>query len=96
MISNISSSSAYSGMQRPDPAKMVDKMFSTLDTTGKGYIDKADLQTALDQTSSNGKSGNTPSVDEVFKKLDSNGDGKITKQEMTDGVKNLPTNSTAS
>ena len=89
MISNISGSSAYSGMQRPDPAQMADKMFSKLDTAGKGYIDKTDLQAALDQTSSSGNSGNTPSADEILKKLDGNGDGKVTKQEMSDSINKL-------
>ncbi len=89
MISNISSSSVYSGIQRPDPAQIANQMFSNIDTTGKGYIDKKDLQVAFDKTSSNGMPGNASSVDEVFTKLDGNGDGKITKQEMTDGVTKL-------
>lgn len=73
-----------SGMQRPDPSKMVDNLFSKLDTKGQGYIEKSDLQGALDQASSK-----TPSVDDIFKALDGDGDGKVTKQEMSDSVQKL-------
>lgn len=78
-----------SGMQRPDPTKMVDKIFSKLDSKGQGYIEKSDLQSAFDQVSSKGSAGNIPSVDDVFKELDNNGDGKVTKQEMSDSIKKL-------
>jgi Ca2+-binding EF-hand superfamily protein len=77
------------GVQRPDPSKMADKLFSKLDTKGQGYIEKSDLQSAFDQVASKGSSGNTPSVDDVFKALDGDGDGKVTKQEMSDGVTKL-------
>jgi Ca2+-binding EF-hand superfamily protein len=77
------------GMQRPDPSKMADKLFSKLDTKGQGFIEKSDLQSAFDQVSSKSSSGNTPSVDDVFKALDGDGDGKVTKQEMFDSVKKL-------
>ena len=69
------------GTQRPDPSKMVDNLFSKLDTKGQGYIEKSDLQGAFDQASSK-----TPSVDDIFKALDGDGDGKVTKQEMSDSV----------
>lgn len=72
------------GMQRPDPSKMVDNLFSKLDTKGQGYIEKSDLQGAFDQASSK-----TPSVDDIFKALDGDGDGKVTKQEMSDSVQKL-------
>lgn len=77
------------GMQRQDPSKMADKLFSKLDTKGQGYIEKSDLQSAFDQVSSKNSSGNAPSVDEVFKALDGDGDGKVTKQEMSDSVTKL-------
>ena len=73
-----------SGMQRPDPSKMVDNLFAKLDTKGQGYIEKSDFQGAFDQVSSK-----TPSVDDVFNALDNNDDGKITKQEMSDSVQKL-------
>ncbi len=77
------------GMQRPDPSKMADKLFSKLDTKGQGFIEKSDLQSAFDQVASKSSSGNTPSVDDVFKALDGDGDGKVTQQEMSDGVAKL-------
>lgn len=85
-------STMMSGMKPPDPSKMVDNLFSKLDTTSKGYITKSDLQSAMDQLAGSGSSSGTSSsasVDEIFKKLDTNGDSKITKEEMTSGMKNL-------
>ena len=84
-----SGNSTTSGMNRPDPSKMVDDLFSKLDTTNKGYLEKSDLQSALSQSPGSGSSsgtGSSPNVDEIFKKLDSNGDGKLTKSEMTSGM----------
>lgn len=82
-----------SGMKRPDPAKMVDNLFSKLDTTNKGYLEKSDLQSAVSQLtgsgSSNSTGNSTANVDEMFNKLDSNSDGKLTKDEMTSGMKKL-------
>lgn len=100
-ISNISSSSAsmMSGtqrMQRPDPSKMTESMFSKLDTSGKGYLEKSDLQSAFTQlsstdgsSSSTGSTSSSASVDDVFKSLDSDSDGKITKDEMTSGLQKI-------
>jgi hypothetical protein len=85
-MSNIGSigSSGYAMMpQRPDPAKMTDALFAKLDTTGKGYLEKSDLQSALNPTDSK------TSVDAAFAKLDSNSDGKLTKSEVSDGIKKL-------
>jgi Ca2+-binding EF-hand superfamily protein len=84
-----------SGTKRPDPSKMVDDLFSKLDTTGKGYLTKSDLQSAStqlpgsDSSNSTGSTGSSANVDELFKKLDANGDGKITKDELTSGLKQL-------
>lgn len=79
-----SSAGSMSGMQRPDSSKMVDNLFSKLDTKGQGYIEKSDFQGAFDKVASK-----TASVDDVFKALDGNDDGKITKQEMSDSVTKL-------
>lgn len=77
-------------MKRPDPAQMADALFSKLDTSGQGYLQKSDLQTAFDKVSSSSSSSNTaPSVDEMFKQLDSNSDGKVTKQEFSDTLKKV-------
>ena len=82
------SNSQALGSQRPhrhDPGKLVDEIFSRLDTKGQGYLEKSDLQSAFAASSS----GNSASVDEVFSSLDGDGDGKITKDEMSSGLKKL-------
>lgn len=78
-----------SGAQRPDPSKMADRLFSKLDTKGRGYIEKDDLQSALDQVPPNKSSGAVPSADDIFQALDNDGDGKVTQQEMSDSVTKL-------
>lgn len=83
-VGGCSSAGGMSGMQRPDSSKMVDNLFSKLDTKGQGYIEKSDFQGAFDKVASK-----TASVDDVFKALDGNDDGKITKQEMSDSVTKL-------
>jgi len=97
-ISSINSStmSGMQRMQRPDPSKMTENLFSKLDTSGKGYLEKSDLQSAfaqLSSTSSSSSSSSTTSssasVDDVFKSLDSDSDGKITKDEMTSGLQKI-------
>jgi len=96
-ISSISSGSnmmmkGIMGTQRPDPTKMADQLFSKLDTKKQGYLEKGDLQAALDNVSKNDKSissGNAPSVDEMFSKMDSDGNGKVTKAEMSASFENM-------
>ena len=72
-------------------SSMVNSLFSRLDTTNQGYIDKAGLKSAFDQISSSDSTSSTSdtSVDTIFSKFDSDSDGKITKQEMTDGITSL-------
>lgn len=78
------------GMKRPDPAEMADNLFSKLDTSGQGFIQKTDLQSAFDQISSSSKSsGTSSSVDDLFAQLDADSDGKVTKQEFSDTLKKL-------
>lgn len=78
------------GMKRPDPTEMANDLFSKLDTSGQGYIEKADLQGAFDQASSKvNASGSSTGADDLFSQLDTDGDGKITKQEFSDSVKKL-------
>jgi hypothetical protein len=72
-------------MKRPDPAKMAEDLFSKLDTSSQGYIQKSDLQAAFNTISSDASSN----TDDLFSQLDANGDNKVTKQEFTDGLKNL-------
>lgn len=74
-------------MKRPDPTQMAENLFSRLDTSGQGYIQKSDLQAAFDKistSSSSSASGTTANVDDLFSKLDSDADGKVTKQEFSD------------
>lgn len=84
MVSSIGSS-----MQRPDPSQMANKLFAKLDTKNQGYIEKSDLQSALNQISGSSSSDNTSNVDEIFKQLDGDSDGKITKDEMSSGMQKL-------
>lgn len=98
-ISSIGSNNAMMQamrMRRPDPTQMADKLFSKLDSSGQGYLTKADLQSAMDSVSSasttastSSASGSTSSVDDLFSQLDTNGDGKVTKQEFTDTLKKV-------
>ena len=72
-------------MQRQDPTKMAEELFSKLDTSGKGYIEQSDLQTALQSVPASGGA----SAEDVFASLDGDSDGKVTQQEMSDSIKKL-------
>jgi Ca2+-binding EF-hand superfamily protein len=74
---------------RPDPAKLAETLFSSLDTSGKGYVEIADLQAAMDSTATASGKTSAVSASDVFTSLDSDSDGKVTKQEMTDSIKKL-------
>lgn len=67
MISGISSSSIAS------------QLFSKLDTSSKGYLEKSDLASAFSKISSSDSSG----IDEMFSALDSDSDGKVTESEFS-------------
>lgn len=95
-IGGVSSSSAMMhgmggmrGAHRPDPSKMAENLFSQLDTSGQGYIQKSDIQSAFDKLSSSDSTSNSTNVDDLFSSLDTNSDGKVTKQEFTDTLKKL-------
>lgn len=81
------STQGMGGMRPPrhDPSRLVDEIFSRLDTKGQGYLEKSDLQSAFESNASS----SSASVDEVFSSLDSDGDGKITKDEMSSGLQKL-------
>jgi Ca2+-binding EF-hand superfamily protein len=65
----------------------VENLFSQLDTTGKGYLEKSDLSTASSQISSSSTSStSSASVDDVFARLDSDSDGKVTEDELSSGL----------
>jgi Ca2+-binding EF-hand superfamily protein len=93
MSSTISSVGSYSSMMtamsrppRPDSTKLAEDLFSKIDTTGKGYIEQADLEAAFGQVSS---TSGTSSADELFTTLDSDSDGKVTQDELSSGLKSL-------
>lgn len=80
------SSMMMMGMQRPprpDSSQLAEDLFSKIDSTGKGYIEQADLEAALESTNA------STSADELFSSLDGDGDGKVTQDEMTSGLKTL-------
>ena len=85
---NSSMMQSIRGVKPPASAQMAEKLFSKLDTSGQGYLQKSDLQAAFDRispssSSAASKSG-TSNVDELFLKLDSNGNGSVTKQEFSE------------
>lgn len=96
-VSSYSAATSYSGLsatqrrQKPDAEQMAADLFSKLDTTGKGYIEQSDLETALSELSSSStqavSGGATAS--EIFSQLDSDSDGKITEDEMSTSLKKL-------
>ena len=102
-ISSISSygvANSYSGTfgmqrpQRPSAEEMASDLFSKLDSSGKGYIQESDLESALSaiigsSSSSNTDSTGTASASEIFSQLDSDGDGKVTEDEMASGFQKL-------
>ena len=81
------------GVQPPNFANMADEAFSKLDTGKKGYLNKSDLQSAIDKAnggqSANSNASAGPSVDDLLQSLDASGDGKVTKQEFSDGIQKL-------
>ncbi len=88
--SNTSMMQGMSGMNRPDPAAMAQNLFSALDESGQGYLEKTDLQAAFEKVTSTSSSSSIYSddsdIDELFTQLDTDGDGKITEQEFTDSL----------
>lgn len=87
-MNNMSSMAMMQGAQRrSDPAKMAADLFSKLDTTGQGYLEKTDFQSAFDSVS--GSASSTSSVDALFTQLDGDSDGKVTQQEFSDTLTQL-------
>lgn len=76
MISSISGSAS----------QIASSIFSKLDTSNKGYIEQADLQSALSKINGGDDNSNT---DELFSSLDSDSDGKLTESELSSGISNL-------
>lgn len=64
-----------------------DSIFSKLDTKNQGYIEKADLQSALGAAGDG--SDQSVNIDSAFGALDGDDDGKVTKSELTDAMTKL-------
>lgn len=64
-------------------ASRADALFARLDTTNKGYLEKADLQAALP---GNADKRSTVPADKLFARLDGDQDGKVTKSELSDAL----------
>lgn len=92
--SSYNSSMMQGTRQRPDTTKMAEQLFSQLDTSGQGFIQKSDLQAAFDKISSNSSSSSSTAsasstVDELFSTLDTDSSGKVSKQEFTETLAKL-------
>lgn len=84
-ISNVSGTSSIAlqmlqhSRRKPDTSELAKELFSKLDTSSKGYIEKSDLESALSEASSTSSSSK---ADEMFSALDSDSDGKVTQAEV--------------
>jgi Ca2+-binding EF-hand superfamily protein len=64
---------------RPTAQNITDNLFSTLDSTNKGYFEKNDLKSLFESTTAGDSSQIT---NDLFSNFDSNSDGKVTRAEM--------------
>ncbi|MFT4174768.1 MAG: EF-hand domain-containing protein [Rhodocyclaceae bacterium] len=92
MVSSISGSSTslisslmQATRQKPSASELASEIFSKLDTSGQGYLEKTDFSSAL--SSSSGTSSSD--ADEVFDAIDEDGDGKVTESELADTLQKL-------
>lgn len=73
----------------------LERVFSNLDTEGKGYLDAEDFETAfaaLGLGESEEKSDENltlPGVEDVVAALDMDGDGKVSSDDLTEGMRSL-------
>jgi Ca2+-binding EF-hand superfamily protein len=78
-----------------DQTETLERVFSNLDTEGKGYLDAGDFETAFAALglgeSEDESDGNLtlPGVEDVVAALDMDGDGKISSEDLTEGVSSL-------
>jgi len=62
---------------------LAEQLFSSLDTTGQGYISESDLTSALSSaTGSSSSSSASNDAKALFSAMDSNNDGKVTESEL--------------
>lgn len=68
-----------------NPMQMAQQIFQGIDSEGKGYIDKSQLQEDLKK---HGITDQTK-INEIYKTMDADSDGKITQSEFTTGMKSM-------
>ncbi|MFA9440585.1 EF-hand domain-containing protein [Uliginosibacterium sp. sgz301328] len=91
MVSSVSSissslvSSLMQARQKPSASDVAGEIFSKLDTSGQGYLDKASFTSALSSTAGSSSSD----AEEVFNAIDEDGDGKVTQSELADTLQKL-------
>lgn len=68
-------------------SSMIQSLFSKLDTSNKGYLEKSDLTSAFSGISSS--SDSTSSIDNLFSSLDDDSDGKVSSDEFSSNVSTL-------
>lgn len=75
---------------RPSAEAMAEKLFSTLDSSGKGYIDASDLSAAISGLSASSSTQNDSiSAEDIIGQFDGDGDGKVSESEFAAGFKQL-------
>lgn len=67
----------------------ISALYSKLDTSGKGYFEVSDLETALSSLDSSSSNKEVTAASELFSQLDSDGDGKVTESELTTSLNKL-------
>jgi Ca2+-binding EF-hand superfamily protein len=92
MVSSISGSSTslisslmQATRQKPSASELASEIFSKLDTSGQGYLEKTDFSSAL--SSSTGTSSSD--AEAAFDAIDENGDGKVTQSELANTLQKL-------
>lgn len=73
------------------PTETIEQVFSQLDTTGKGYLDAADFESAFESLGLGSGDGSLTEAgaEEVVSVLDVDGDGRVTTDDMTQGLQAL-------
>ena len=73
----------------------LERVFSNLDTEGKGYLDAEDFETAFaalglgESEEESDENLTLPGVEDVVAALDMDGDGKVSSDDLTEGMRSL-------
>ncbi len=73
----------------------LERVFSNLDTEGKGYLDAEDFETAFtalglgESEDESDENLTLPGVEDVVAALDMDGDGKVSSDDLTEGMRSL-------